>query len=129
MSRASHFGSKLMILTALVAALAVGAATLLWNWAGQQDREADARRSQRKNNFDQAASGVIVWLQQQHATHGAYPTSIPQEVRAPLDRVEPGWSYSISTNGSNCYIGFGDYMKDGFQRYWSSERNEWMTDS
>ena len=109
--------------------LAVAAAAVLWNVMREQDYQASCRRQQRLNEFSWAAGDSIVWLQQQYVLTGAYPTSIPAEVRAPLDALEPGWSYSVSTNRSKYWIGFGHYMEDGFQHYWSSERGRWMTDS
>jgi len=111
----------------LVALLLVGAACLVLY---SRDHDSRAERDKRGVflKFEETAGSAIAFVKSQHAQTGRYPSHMPERLQTELTQTESRWWYKVSTNGLSCYLGYGNYAKDGFEYYWASDTDAWMWD-
>lgn len=114
------------LVVALLLSGAVGLALLLY--VSECDRRAANEREAQILAFERAAAPAIAFLKTEYVRTGRFPIRIPDGLQTELNEKEPRWSYGVSTNGLFCSLGYGDYLKDGYRCFWSSDEDAWIVD-
>ena len=94
----------------------------------QSDKRNQLRLLQKTERFMEAARPSIEWLRACKSSGEEYPKSLLPNHHQRLENVQSDDWYRVNDKNSECYLGFGDYEKDGFTFYWWSLPDRWELD-